>query len=104
MAWVILAVAGLFEIAGAVSLKLSEGLTRPWPSVALFASFALSFFLLSTAAQQIHIGTAYAVWTGIGAAGTAAIGMIRFGESRRVTRIACLGLIIAGSIGMRQFS
>jgi quaternary ammonium compound-resistance protein SugE len=104
MAWVILTVAGLFEIAGAVSLKLSEGLTRPWPSVALFASFALSFFLLSTAAQQIHIGTAYAVWTGIGAAGTAVIGMIRFGESKRFMRIACLGLIIAGSIGLKQFS
>ncbi len=104
MAWVILGVAGLFEIAGAVSLKFSDGLTRPWPSVALFASFALSFFLLSTAAQEIHIGTAYAVWTGIGAAGTAIIGMIRFGESRRFMRIACLGLIIAGSIGMRQFS
>ena len=104
MAWVILAAAGLFEIAGAVSLKLSKGLTRPWPTVALFASFALSFFLLSTAAQEIHIGTAYAVWTGIGAAGTAVIGMIRFGESRRFMRIACLGLVIVGAIGMRQFS
>ena len=104
MAWMMLIVAGLFEIAGAISLKFSDGFTRLWPSVALVAAFAISFSLLSVAAREIHIGTAYAVWTGIGAAGTAVIGMIRFGESRRFMRIACLGLVIAGGIGMKLFS
>ncbi len=104
MAWMMLVAAGLFEVAGAVSLKLSHGLTRLWPSVSLFAAFAFSFTLLSVAARDIHIGTAYAVWTGIGAAGTALIGMIRFGESKRIMRIVCLGLVIGGAIGLKLFS
>ncbi len=104
MAWMMLIVAGSFEIAGAISLKFSNGLTRLWPSLALLAAFAVSFTLLSLAARDIPIGTAYAVWTGIGAAGTAVMGMLLFGESRRLMRIACLGLVIAGSIGMKLFS
>ncbi len=104
MAWMMLIVAGSFEIAGAISLKFSQGLTRLWPSVAMFAAFTVSFALLSQAARDIPIGTAYAVWTGIGAAGTAVLGMLRLGESRRLARIACLGLVIAGSVGMKLFS
>ena len=104
MAWMMLLVAGVFEIAGAISLKLSDGLTRLWPSIALFTSFAISFALLSTAAREIDIGTAYAVWTGIGAAGTAIIGMIWLGEPKRLARIGCLVLVIAGSVDMKLFS
>jgi quaternary ammonium compound-resistance protein SugE len=104
MAWVMLLVAGGFEVAGAVSLKLSDGLTRLWPSITLFTSFAISFALLSTAVRDIDIGTAYAVWTGIGAVGTAGIGMIWLGESKRLARIGCLVLVIAGSIGMKLFA
>ncbi len=99
-----LVAAGMFEIAGAISLKLSNGLTRLWPSAALFVAFAVSFTLLSQAARDIPIGTAYAVWTGIGTSGTAVIGMLCFGESKRLKRIACLALVIAGGVGMKLFS
>ena len=104
MAWLILIIAGLFEIAGTLSLKLAQGLTRPLPSLSLFVCMGLSLYLLSTAVQAaIPIGTAYAIWTGIGAVGTALVGMIGFRESRAPWRIASLGLVILGSMGMKFF-
>lgn len=104
MAWVMLIAAGLFEVVGTLCVKLSCGMTKRLPSMGVFVAFAISFYLLSKAAQSIHIGTAYAVWTGIGAVGTAAMGMVWFKESRHAIRIACLALVIAGAIGMKLFS
>lgn len=104
MAWTYLVIAGLFEIGWAVGLKYSEGLTRLWPSVWTAASMAASVFLLAKALRDIPVGTGYAVWTGIGAVGTAALGIILFGESRDVLRLLCMTLIIAGIVGLKLFS
>ena len=101
MAWVILVVAGLTEIGWAVGLKYTEGFTRLGPSVWTVAAMVVSLYLLAVAARSLPIGTAYAVWVGIGAAGTALLGMVLFGESRELLRLACVGLIIAGVIGLR---
>ncbi|MGV3774861.1 MAG: quaternary ammonium compound efflux SMR transporter SugE [Verrucomicrobiales bacterium] len=104
MAWIYLVIAGLLETIWAIGLKYTEGFTRLWPSVGTVACMAVSFFLLSLALKTIPIGTGYAVWTGIGAAGTACIGMIYFGESREIGRIFCLLLIVAGIVGLKLFS
>jgi quaternary ammonium compound-resistance protein SugE len=101
VAWVILVVAGLTEIGWAVGLKYTEGFTRLWPSIWTVAAMVVSLYLLAIAARSLPIGTAYAVWVGIGAAGTAILGMVLFGESRELLRLACVGLIIAGVIGLR---
>jgi quaternary ammonium compound-resistance protein SugE len=101
VAWAILVVAGLTEIGWAVGLKYTEGFTRLWPSVWTAAAMVVSLYLLALAAKSLPIGTAYAVWVGIGAAGTAILGMVLFGESRELLRLACVGLIIAGVIGLR---
>jgi quaternary ammonium compound-resistance protein SugE len=101
MAWVYLIVAGLFEIGWATGLKYTDGFTRVWPSVWTAASMALSVWLLAVALRSIPIGTGYAVWTGIGAAGTALAGMVLFGESRQFTRIVCIGVIMAGILGLK---
>jgi quaternary ammonium compound-resistance protein SugE len=101
MAWIFLFIAGLLEIGWAVGLKYTEGFSRLWPTVATVAGMVASFALLSQALKSIPVGTAYAVWTGIGAAGTALVGMILFGESREVMRILCLLLIVAGVIGLK---
>ena len=101
MAWVFLLVAGLFEIGFAVMLKLSDGFTKLLPDV-LFAVCALaSFGLLNLALRDLPVGTAYAVWTGIGAAGTAIVGIIALGESADGLRIAAISLIIIGAIGLQ---
>lgn len=98
MSWIILGIAGLFECVGAVGLKSSDGFrNRRWTIIFVLGMFA-SIFLLAMAAQDIPIGTAYAVWTGIGAVGTAIWGMQRFGESKSWRRIACLSLIVMGVI------
>jgi quaternary ammonium compound-resistance protein SugE len=100
MAWVLLVIAGVLETAFAVSLKFSEGFTRPVPTV-LFAVFAAgSFALLSIALRDLPVGTAYAVWTGIGAAGTAVIGMLFLGDAASVLRITSVTLIVAGVVGL----
>lgn len=104
MAWVVLFVAGLLEVGWAIGLKYTEGFTRLWPSVATLGVMAVSFFLLSQALRTIPIGTGYAVWTGIGAVGTAVLGMAFLGEPRDVWRIFCLLLIIAGIIGLKVVS
>ena len=102
--WMILLVAALFEVAWAVGLKYTHGFTRLWPSVATIAAIVTSMYLLSVAARSLPIGTAYAVWTGIGAAGTAIFGMMLCGEPANVARIACIALIVAGVAGLRVFS
>lgn len=101
MAWVYILIAGFFETGWAIGLKYTEGFTRLWPSVGTVVAMAVSFILLSQALKTLPVGTAYAVWTGIGAAGTAIVGMVLFGESRELARIGCLALIVAGIIGLK---
>ncbi len=102
--WVLLVVAGLLEIGWAVGLKYSDGFTRPGPSAATLAAMALSMVLLGLAVRSLPIGTAYAVWTGIGAIGTAALGIILFGESAAPMRLVSIGLIVAGIVGLKLSS
>jgi len=104
MAWVYLVIAGLFECGWAIGLKYTEGFTRLVPSLLTVSAMALSFWLLSTAMKTIPVGTAYAVWTGIGAVGVAILGMFLFGESRDVVRIICLLLIVSGILGLKLAS
>lgn len=104
MSWVVLVIAGLFEVVWALGLKSTEGFTKFWPSVGTIAAMVVSFFLLSQALRTIPVGTGYAVWTGIGAVGTAIVGMLFLGEPREVGRVVCLLLIGAGIIGLKLFS
>jgi len=97
-------VAGLFECGWAIGLKYTEGFTRLVPSLFTVAAMAVSFFLLAAAMKTIPVGTAYAVWTGIGAVGVAVMGMVLFDESRDILRILCLLLIVAGIIGLKVLS
>lgn len=101
MAWVYLVIAGLLEIGWAIGLKYTDGFTRFWPSAATLIAMVASFSLLAAALKTIPVGTGYAVWTGIGAAGTAAIGILFLGESREWFRIVCLTLIVAGVAGLK---
>jgi quaternary ammonium compound-resistance protein SugE len=101
MAWIYLIIAGLLEIAWAIGLKHTDGFSRLWPSVLTILTMVASFALLAQALRTIPVGTGYAVWTGIGAAGTAIIGMIWLGESRDVLRLVCLVLIVSGVIGLK---
>lgn len=100
-AWIVLFVAGLFEIAWAVGLKWSHGFTRPLPTAATLVALVISIALLGHASKSLPIGTAYAVWTGIGAIGTVICGMVFFGDSIAFTRLVCLGLILVGIIGLK---
>lgn len=104
MAWLYLLVAGLFEIGWAVGLKYTEGFTRLWPSVWTGAALILSMVLLASAVRELPIGTAYAVWTGVGAVGTALLGMLLFGEPRDAARLLCIALIVAGILGLKLVS
>jgi quaternary ammonium compound-resistance protein SugE len=101
MPWLILVIAGLFEVAWAVGLKMSDGFTKPLISVATLVSMGISVVLLSLALKTIPAGTGYAVWTGIGAAGTAIVGMLLLGESRDALKIFSLCLIVAGIAGLK---
>jgi quaternary ammonium compound-resistance protein SugE len=101
MAWVYLIFAGLFEIGWAIGLKYSEGFTRLWPSVATLASMVVSIVLLALAAKQLPIGTAYAVWTGIGAVGAVLLGMVLFHDPATPARLLCVGLILFGIVGLK---
>ena len=101
MAWLCVFIAGVFETVWAVGMKYSDGFSRPRPSVLTIAAMLISFVLLSYAMKTLPIGTTYAVWTGIGAAGTALMGMLLFGESRDAARLLCIGLIITGIVGLR---
>jgi quaternary ammonium compound-resistance protein SugE len=104
MHWLLLFVAGLLEVVWAVGLKYTEGFTRLWPSVITLAAMVASVAFLGLALRHIPVGTGYAIWTGIGAAGTAILGMILFGEPATAARIACLALIVAGIIGLKLVS
>jgi quaternary ammonium compound-resistance protein SugE len=101
MAWVILFIAGLLEIGWAIGLKYTEGFTKLVPSVWTAGSMVLSIVLLGWALKTLPVGTAYAVWTGIGAVGTAALGIYLFGEPATVARLASIGLIVAGIAGLK---
>jgi quaternary ammonium compound-resistance protein SugE len=100
-AWLILLIAGLCEIGWAVGLKYTEGFSRLWPSVATLGAMTASVVLLGWSLKALPLGTAYAVWTGIGAVGTAILGMILFGESREVARLLSICLIVAGIVGLK---
>lgn len=104
MAWVFLAIAGLFECGWAIGLKYTEGFSRLWPSIFTILAMVVSFQLLSLSMKSIPVGTAYAVWTGIGAVGVALLGMVLFGESREFMRIVCILLIVSGVLGLKVFS
>ena len=101
MNWFILFVAGLFEIGWAIGLKYTEGFTRLWPSVGTAASMVASVVLLGLAMKTLPVGTAYAVWVGIGAVGTAILGMLLLGEATNIGRLISLALIVAGVIGLK---
>jgi quaternary ammonium compound-resistance protein SugE len=104
MAWIILVAAGLFEIGWAVGLKYTEGFTRFWPSVGTIGAMVASVALLGWAMRSLPLGTAYAVWTGIGAVGTVALGVAFFDEPATLARLACVGLIVAGIVGLKLAS
>jgi quaternary ammonium compound-resistance protein SugE len=104
MDWTYFVIAGLLEIGWAVGLKYTESFSKLWPSVATIGAMITSFAFLAAALKTIPIGTGYAVWTGIGAAGTAIIGIMFFGESREILRILCILLIVAGVVGLRLAS
>lgn len=104
MAWLYLFLAGLLEVGWAVGLKYTEGFTRLWPSVWTAACMIGSFGLLALALKTLPLGTAYAIWTGIGAVGTAIFGLIFLNESRDVARMVCLALIVCGVIGLKIFT
>ncbi|MBR0776175.1 quaternary ammonium compound efflux SMR transporter SugE [Bradyrhizobium diazoefficiens] len=101
MAWAILFVAGLLEVGWAIGLKYTDGFTRLVPSVLTLAAMAGSVILLGLALKTLPIGTAYAIWTGIGAVGTAALGIILFGEPATALRLASIGLVVAGMVGLK---
>jgi quaternary ammonium compound-resistance protein SugE len=101
MPWIILVAAGLFEIGWAVGLKYTEGFTRLWPSLGTAASMVVSVLLLGLAVRSLPLGTAYAVWTGVGTVGTVLLGIVLFSESADPLRLACIGLIVVGIVGLK---
>lgn len=104
MAWIYLFIAGLFEVAWAVGLKYTEGFTRLWPSAGTVAAMIVSFLFLAESLKSIPLGTGYAVWTGIGVAGTAVMGILLFDESREPFRIMCILVIVGAIAGLRLSS
>lgn len=101
MAWVILFVAGLFEIGWAIGMKYSEGFTRLWPSVWTLLAMLVAVWLLAIAMKTLPVGTAYAVWVGVGAVGTVVLGIVLFGEPVNAARLISVALIIAGIVGLK---
>ena len=101
MAWVILVVAGLFEVGWAIGLKYTEGFTKLWPSVLTLGAMVGSVVLLGIAMKSLPVGTSYAVWVGVGAVGTAILGIVLFGEPANAGRLVSLGLIVAGIVGLK---
>lgn len=101
MTWFFLVVAGLFEIGWAIGLKYTEGFTRFWPTAGTIGAMVVSVALLGLAMRTLPVGTAYAVWTGIGAVGTVVLGMLLFNEPVTFGRLACVGLILAGIVGLK---
>ena len=101
MAWILLVLAGLFEIGWAIGLKYTDGFSRLWPTAGTLAAMAISLGLLGIAMKSLPVGTAYAVWVGVGAVGTAILGIVLFGEPANMGRVFSLGLIVAGIIGLK---
>jgi quaternary ammonium compound-resistance protein SugE len=101
MAWVILVVAGLFEVGWAIGLKYTEGFTRLWPTLGTVAAMIVSLWLLGIAMKSLPVGTAYAVWVGVGAVGTVILGIVLLGEAVNAARLISVGLIVAGIIGLK---
>ena len=101
MAWAALFFAGLFEIVWAVGMKYTDGFTRLWPTIGTFAAMVVSVLLLGFAMKTLPLGTAYAVWTGIGTAGTVIVGMILFNEPATALRLGAIGLILIGGVGLK---
>ncbi len=101
MNWIILLTAGLFEIAWAIGLKYSEGFTRLWPTVGTLVAMAISVWMLGIAMKSLPVGTAYAIWVGVGAVGTVILGVVLFDEPVNALRIGSVALIIAGMIGLK---
>ena len=104
MPWIYLLLAGIFEIGFAIGLKYTEGFTRLWPTLGTLAVMAISLGLLGVAMKTLPLGTAYAIWTGIGAVGVATLGVILFSESASPARLGCIALIVAGVVGLKLFS
>ncbi len=101
MSWFYLFIAGVFEVGWAVGLKYTEGFSKPLPTVLTVAAMAVSLWMLGLALKELPIGTAYAVWTGIGTVGTAILGIYLFNDPATVVRLACIGLIVAGIVGLK---
>lgn len=104
MSWLILFLAGLFEVVWAIGLKYTEGFTRLWPSVGTLVAMVVSVGLLGLAMRHLPVGTAYAVWVGVGAVGTVIMGIILFNEPATTARLASMGLIVAGIVGLKLAS
>jgi len=104
MAWIWLALAGLFEVGWAIGLKYTDGFTRPLPSVLTALSMIVSVLLLGLALKSLPVGTGYAVWTGIGTVGTALLGIYLFEEPATMLRLVCIGLIVSGILGLKMAS
>lgn len=101
MAWTLLLIAGMFEVGWAVGLKYTDGFTQPWPTTLTVTAMVISMVLLGLAARDLPIGTAYAVWTGIGAVGAFVLGIVLFREPATAARIACVALIVTGIVGLK---
>lgn len=104
MSWLILFIAGILETVWAVGLKYTEGFTRPLPTIGTLAAMAASFWLLAVAMKTLPLGAAYAVWTGIGTVGAVILGVVLFGDPATPARLGCVGLIVAGIVGLRVVS
>ena len=104
MSWIILVIAGLFEIGWAIGLKYTQGFTRLWPTLGTVGAMVISVGLLGVAMRELPVGTAYAVWTGIGAVGTVILGIVMFGDPANAPRLVCVGLIVAGILGLKLTS
>lgn len=101
MAWLIVIVAGLFEVGWAIGLKYTDGFTRPWPTIATLVAMVVSVWLLSIGMRTLPVGTAYSVWVGIGAIGTVVLGIVLFAEPASAARLISVGLIVAGIVGLK---
>lgn len=104
MPWIYLALAGLLEVVWAVGLKYTEGFSRLWPSVVTVSAMTASIILLAMAVKTLPIGTAYAIWTGIGAVGAVLLGIVLFGDSASPLRLVCVGLVVLGMVGLKLTS
>ena len=104
MSWIILVIAGLFEIGWAIGLKYTQGFTRLWPTLGTVGAMVISVGLLGVAMRELPVGTAYAVWTGIGAVSTVILGIVLFGDPANAPRLVCVGLVVAGILGLKLTS